>query len=101
MSRLAEVQVLGLVGVLSLYAGSLRSTETVNRPFLGAVLREHCQAFAMKIQVYQREAGTQPVVVFRHTSVAHLVEAEDAFQDAERVLYLGTHTRLTFILFLL
>ena len=35
--RLAEVQVLVLVWVLSLYAMFLGSTETVNRPFLGAV----------------------------------------------------------------
>ena len=92
MCRLAEVEVLVLVWVLSLYAMSLRSTETVNWPFSGAVLREHYQAFAVEIQVYQRKAGAQSVVVLRQTPVAHLVEAEEAFQDAERMFYLGTHT---------
>jgi hypothetical protein len=70
--RLAEVQVLVLVWVLSLYAGGLRLTETVNRLFSGAVLREHYQAFAVEIQVYQREAGAQSVVVFRQLGMDEL-----------------------------
>ena len=64
----------------------------------GAVLRESDQMFTVEIQVYQREAGAQSVVVFRETPVADLIEAEDAFQDAERMFYLGTHTRLTTVL---
>ena len=64
----------------------------------GAVLRESDQMFKLEIQVYQREAGAQSVMVFRETPVADLIEAEDAFQDAERMFYLGTHTRLTTVL---
>jgi hypothetical protein len=58
----------------------LGPTETVNRLILGAVLREYDQTFAVEIQVHQREAGAQSVVVFCQTPVADLVEAEDAFQ---------------------
>jgi hypothetical protein len=89
---------LGGLGGFRGHNGGLRSTEAVNWLILGAVLREYDQTFAVKIQVDQREAGAQSVVVFRQSPVADLVEAEDAFQDAERMFYLGTHTRLAAVL---
>jgi hypothetical protein len=51
----------------------------------GAVLRECGHAFAVEIEVDQGEAGAQPVVVLGDAAVAHLVEAEDALQDAEHM----------------
>jgi hypothetical protein len=95
---LAGVPALWLVWVLSGYSGALQSTETVNRLILGAVLREYDQSFAMEIQVHQREAGAQSVVVFRQSPVAHLVEAEDAFEDAEQMFELSPNARLTAVL---
>jgi hypothetical protein len=77
---------------------ALRSTETVNPLFLGGVLREDYQAFAVEVEVHQREAGAQPVAILGQTPAAHFVEAEEAFQDAERMFYLGTHGRLTAVL---
>jgi hypothetical protein len=68
---------------------------------LGAVLRQDYQAFAMEVEVHQREAGARSVVVFSQTPVAHFVEAEDAFQDAERMFYLRPHIRLTAVLYTL
>ena len=64
----------------------------------GAVLRESDQMFTVEIQVYQREAGAQPVVILRQAAIADFVEAEDAFQDAERMFYFRPHTRLTTVL---
>jgi len=63
-----------------------------------SVLPEHGEPFAMQVEVRQGEAGAQSVVVFRETPVADLIEAEDAFQDAERMFYLGTHTRINTVL---
>ena len=40
----------------------------------------------MQVEIDQGEAGAQPVMVLRDPPVSHLVEAEDTFQDAERVL---------------
>jgi hypothetical protein len=54
--------------------------------------RHHGQAFAVEIQVDQREVGAQPVMVLGQAAVPHLVEAEDTLQDAERVLDPGPHT---------
>ena len=67
----------------------------------GAVLPAHGQAFAVEVEVDQGEVGAQPVVVLGDASVSDLVEAEDALQDAEHMLYLSPHTRLTPVLFLL
>lgn len=69
--------------------------------FLDAALRESDQAFAVEVEVNESEAGAQSVVVLGHPPIAHLVEAEDSFEDAERMFYLRPHARLTFILFLL
>ena len=65
---------------------------------LGAVLREYDQAFTVEVEVGKREAGAQPVVILGQSAIAHFVEAEDAFQDAERMFDLGPHTRLTPVL---
>jgi transglutaminase-like putative cysteine protease len=59
-----------------------------------AVLPEHCQSFAMEIEIHQREVRAQPVMVLGYASVSHLVEAEDALQDAEGMLHLRPHTGL-------
>jgi hypothetical protein len=77
---------------------ALRSTETVNPLFLGGVLREDYQAFAVEVEVHQREADAQPVVILGQAAVAHFVEAENTFQDAERMFHLGPHARLTPVL---
>jgi hypothetical protein len=74
--------------------------EAVFRP-LDTLRPERGQAFAMEVQVDQREAGAEPVMVLGDASVAHLVEAEDALQDAERMLDLGPYTRLTAVLLFL
>lgn len=66
-----------------------------------AVLPEYCQAFAVHVQVHQREVRAQPVVVLCDAFVSHLVEAEDALQDAERMFHLGAHAGLTPVLLLL
>ena len=68
---------------------------------LGAALRESYQEFAVEAEIDQSEAGAEPMVVLGQSAVAHLVEAEDAFQDMKRMLDLGPHARLTFILLLL
>ena len=49
---------------------------------------------AVLVEVHQCEAGAQPVVVLLNAPVSHLVEAEDALQDSERVLHLGSDPRL-------
>ena len=43
--------------------------------------------FAVEVEVHQREVCAQPVMVLRYPPIAHLVEAEDALQDAEHVFY--------------
>jgi hypothetical protein len=53
----------------------------------GAVLPEHCQAFAVDVEVHQCEVRAQPVVVLGDASVSDLVEAEDALEDAEHMLH--------------
>ena len=66
-----------------------------------AVLPEHCQTFAMHVEVDQGEVGAQSVMVLRKAPVSHLVEAEDPLQDAERMFHLGPHPGLTPVLLLL
>ena len=66
-----------------------------------AVLPEHCQAFAVEIEVHQGEVRAQSVMVLRKAPVSDLVEAEDTLQDAERMLHLGPHAGLTSVLLLL
>jgi hypothetical protein len=100
--RLAEVRALsvsrGAFRCAAVSSGYFLSTETVNRAFSGAVLREDYQTFAVEVEVHQREAGAQSVVVFCQTAIAYLVEAEDSFQDAEWMFKLGPHARLATVL---
>jgi hypothetical protein len=49
----------------------------------------------LQIEIYQREAGAQPVMVLCQAAIAHLIEAEDALHDAERMFYLGPYARLS------
>ena len=66
-----------------------------------AVLPEHCQTFAVQVEVDQGEVGAQPVMVLCKAPVSHLVEAEDPLEDAERMFYFGSHAGLTPVLLLL
>jgi hypothetical protein len=66
-----------------------------------AVLPEHCQTFAMHIEVYQREVRAQPVMVLGQPLISDLVEAEEALQDAERMFHLRPHAGLTPVLLFL
>src|SRR5437773_7475338 len=54
----------------------------------------HRQPFAVQVQVHQRKVGTQPMMVLLNPSVSHLLEAEDALQDPERMFYLGSQVGL-------
>ena len=62
-----------------------------------ALLPEHGQMFALEVQVHQREVRAQPMMVLCNASVAHLVEAEDALQDAKYMFHLGSDFRLSCI----
>lgn len=53
----------------------------------------------MEVEVDQREAGAQPMVVLCQAPVARFVEAEDAFQDSKRMFYLGPHSDLLLFLY--
>jgi len=55
----------------------------------------------MQVQIHQREVDAQPLMFLGQTPVPHLVEAEHALQDAERVFYLGAHARINSVLLLL
>lgn len=48
------------------------------------------QSLAVLIEVDQREAGAQPVVVLLQAPVSHFVEAEDALPYPERMLHLSS-----------
>jgi hypothetical protein len=67
--------------------------EAVFRP-PDTLRREHCQPFAVQIEIHQGEVRAQPVMVLGDASIPHLVEAEDLLQDAEWMLDLGPYTRL-------
>jgi hypothetical protein len=45
----------------------------------------------MQVEIDQGEAGAQPVMVLGDPPVSHLVEAEDAFQDAEHMFYFRSY----------
>src|SRR5260370_17928763 len=55
---------------------------------------ERGQPFAMEVEVDQREAGAQPVMVLGDAAVADLVEAEDALEDAEGMFYFRSDSAL-------
>ena len=71
---------------MSVSGGSFLPPETL-RP-------ERCQPFAVQVEIAQREAGAQPVVVLLDASVSHLVEAKDTFQDPEWMFYFGSDSGL-------
>jgi len=77
---------------------ALRVAGTVNRLISGAGLREADQAFAVEVEIDQREAGAQSMVVLRQPPVADFIEAEDAFEDAERMFHLSPDAGLALIL---
>jgi hypothetical protein len=55
----------------------------------------------VEIEIDQSETGAQPVVVLCDPPVTHLVEAEDALQDAERMFHLRSYLELTPVLLFL
>src|SRR5450759_1217272 len=59
---------------------------------------ERGQPFAVQVEIDQREAGAQPVMVLRDSPVSHLVEAEDAFQYPENMFYFRSYPRLSRVL---
>ena len=46
------------------------------------------------VEIDQREAGAQPVVILSEFPASHCVEAEDALQYPERMLHLSSDMRL-------
>ena len=68
----------------------MRPQETL-RPLRG-------QPVAVLVQVHQREGRAQPLVVFPDTAIAHLGESENSFEDAERMLGLGSTRALVVFL---
>src|ERR1700674_1596584 len=61
----------------------------------------HCQPSAVQIQVHQREAGAQSMMVLLNPAVSHLLETEDALQNPERMFHLRSHSGLHPVLGLL
>ena len=75
-----------------------------NPPFtwVSETLRpRHCQPSAVQVQVHQRKAGAQTMMVLLNPSVSHLFETEDALQNPERMLHLRSHSGLHPVLDLL
>src|ERR1700736_3706974 len=52
----------------------------------------------MQVEIDQGEVRAEPVMVLRDATIAHLVEAEDAFQDAEHLFYFRSYFRLGCVL---
>src|SRR5258708_35010376 len=52
----------------------------------------------MQVEIDQGEVRAEPVMVLRDATIAHLVEAEDAFQDAEHMFYFRSYFRLSCVL---
>jgi hypothetical protein len=73
--------------------GDWLSLEAVLRPS-DTLRTEQDQAFAVQVEVDQREVGAEPVMVLFDAPVFHLVEAEDAFQYAESMFYFRSDPRL-------
>src|SRR6201993_1807284 len=61
----------------------------------------HCQPSAVQVQVHQRKAGAQPMMVLFNSPVSRLLEAKDALQNPERMLHLRSHSGLHPVLGLL
>src|SRR5882672_4422703 len=68
-----------------------------NPPFtrVSETLRpRHRQPFAVQVQVHQRKAGAQPMMVLLNPAVSHLLETEDALQYPEGMFHLRSHSGL-------
>src|ERR1035438_9260018 len=61
----------------------------------------HRQPFAVQVQVHQGKAGAQSMMVLLNPAVSHLLEAEDALQNPERMFDLRSHSGLHSVLGLL
>src|SRR6201993_5164257 len=61
----------------------------------------HCQPSAVQVEVHQRKAGAQTMMVLLNPSVSHLLETEDALQNPKRMFHLGSHSGLHPVLGLL
>jgi len=67
-------------------AGRLPATRDTTPPVWSAV--------AVLIEIHQRKAGAQPIVILSQAPISHFVEAEDALQYPERMLDFGSGARL-------
>ena len=70
--------------------GHPRPTGTL-RPFCG-------QPFAVQTEIDRRKANAQPAMVLLDPRASHLIETEDAFHEAEHMLYFRPDARLRRIL---
>src|SRR5258708_18730520 len=52
----------------------------------------------MQVEIDPGEVRAEPVMVLRDATIAHPVEAEDAFQDAEHMFYFRSYFRLGCVL---
>ena len=52
----------------------------------------------MQVEIDEGEVRAEPVMVLRDATIAHPVEAEDAFQDAEHMFYFRSYFRLSCVL---
>src|SRR6202051_5015862 len=52
----------------------------------------------MQVEIDQGEVRAEPMMVLRDATIAHPVEAEDAFQDAEHMFYFRSYFRLGCVL---
>ncbi len=52
------------------------------------------QPLTVQIEIHQREACAQPLMIFLQPAISHLVEAEDALHDPEGLFHLGSYASL-------
>ena len=71
----------------------LKCPAAVSRP-ADTLRPERGQPLAMEVEVDQREACAQPMMVLGDAAVADLVEAEDALEDAEGMFYFRSDSGL-------
>ncbi len=72
---------------LLISGGRFRPAETL-RPLGG-------QPVAVLVEIHQRKARAQPLMVLTYAPVVHLGKSEDALQNAERMLHFGSNSRLS------
>jgi hypothetical protein len=53
------------------------------------------QPVAVLVEIHQRKARAQPLMVLTYAPVAHPGKSEDALQNAERMLHLGSNSQLS------